>query len=203
MSRGVATKIQILESAVKIASTQGLEGLSFGGLAKAVGMSKSGLYAHFQAKDQLQLSVLKAASEIFVSSVLVPAFKEPRGEPRIRSMFEHWMSHLNGNSHLPGGSVFISASIELDDRPGPLRDYVKDQQKNLIQTITVAAGMAVDEGHFKQNLDTEQFAWTMYSFVLGYHHFKRMLEDPKAEEHLRNSFEGLLHVSRKRISEQK
>jgi AcrR family transcriptional regulator len=198
MSRGVATKNQILESAVKIASTLGLEGLSFGSLAKAVGMSKSGLYAHFQAKDQLQLSVLKAASEIFVTSVLNPAFKEPRGEPRIRAMFEHWMSHLDGNSHLPGGSVFISASIELDDRPGALRDYVKNQQKTLIKTIADAAQQAVEEGHFTKNLDTEQFAWTMYSFVLGYHHFKRMLEDPKAEEHLRNSFEGLLHVSKRR-----
>ncbi len=182
-----------------MASTVGLEGLSFGELAKAVGMSKSGLYAHFQAKDQLQLSVLKAASQIFVSSVLIPAFKEPRGEPRIRAMFENWMGHLNGTSHLPGGSVFISASIELDDRPGPLRDYVKSQQKILIQTIEHAAKLAVDVGHFKENLDADLFAWTMYSFVLGYHHFKRMLDDPKAEEHLRSSFEGLLAVSKKRL----
>jgi AcrR family transcriptional regulator len=195
MGRGVSTKSQIVDTAVRIASMVGLEGLSFGSLAKAVGMSKSGLYAHFQAKDELQLSVLKAASEIFTSTVLKPAFNKPRGEPRVRAMFENWMSHLNGNDNLPGGSVFISASIELDDRPGPLRDYVKEQQKALIQTIQDAAKMSVEEGHFRADLDTEQFAWTMYSFVLGYHHFKRMLEDPKAEEHLRNSFEGLLRIS--------
>ncbi len=176
----------------------GLEALSFGGLAKAVGMSKSGLYAHFQAKDELQLSVLKAASDIFESTVLAPAFKKPRGEPRLRAMFENWMEHLNGNDNLPGGSVFIGASIELDDRPGPLRDYVQNQQKKLIKTLATAAKIAVEEGHFKRDLDTEQFAWTMYCFVLGYHHFKRMLRDPKAEEHLRNSFEGLVRVSQNR-----
>jgi AcrR family transcriptional regulator len=200
MSRGVSTRSQILDTAVRIASTLGLEGLSFGTLAKAVGMSKSGLYAHFQAKDQLQLSVLKASAEIFTSSVLLPAFKKPRGEPRVRAMFENWMAHLNGNSTLPGGSVFIAASIELDDRPGPVRDFLKEQQQRLIKTIADAAQMAKDEGHFSSDVDTEQFAWTMYSFVLGYHHFKRMLDDPKADEHLRNSFEGLLKFSENRTS---
>lgn len=195
MSRGVSTKNQIVETAVRIASQLGLEGLSFGSLAKAVGMSKSGLYAHFQAKDELQLSVLKAASAIFTDTVLKPAFQEPRGEPRIRAMFANWMAHLNGNDELPGGSVFIAASIELDDRPGPLRDYVKSQQQTLIKTLADAARMAVEEGHFRKDLDADQFAWTMYCFVLGYHHFKRMLDDPKAEEHLRNSFEGLVRIS--------
>lgn len=199
MSKGISTKTQIVDIAVRIASMSGIESLSFGGLAKAVGMSKSGLYAHFQAKDQLQLSVLRAASEIFTESVLKKAFSKPRGEPRLRAMFENWMEHLNGNDSLPGGSVFIAASIELDDRPGPLRDFVHEQQKTLIQTLADAARMAVEEGHFRRDLDTEQFAWTMYSFVLGYHHFKRMLNDPKAEEHLRNSFEGLVRISRNTV----
>ncbi|MEQ1875831.1 MAG: TetR/AcrR family transcriptional regulator [Bdellovibrionia bacterium] len=196
MSKGISTKTQILDQAVRMASMTGLEGLSFGGLAKAVGMSKSGLYAHFQAKDDLQLSVLKSASETFTETVLKPAFEKPRGEPRLIAMFENWMAHLNGNDTLPGGSVFIAASIELDDRPGRVRDFVQSQQQRLIQTLKECAKMAVDEGHFRSDLDTEQFAWTMYCFVLGYHHFKRMLNDPKAEEHLRNSFESLVRISR-------
>jgi AcrR family transcriptional regulator len=181
-----------------MASINGLAGVSLGLLAKAVGMSKSGIYAHFQAKDDLQLKILEQASEMFTNTVLKPAFEKPRGEPRVRAMFENWMSHLNGTSNSPGGSVFIAASIELDDQPGPLRDFVQKQQRDLIKTIELAARIAVEEKHFRSDLDTDQFAWTLYSFVLGYHHFKRMLEDPKAEEHLRNSFEGLMSLSRNR-----
>ena len=97
---------------------------------------------------------------------------------------------------MPGGSVLIAASTELDDRPGRLRDFVQKSQKDLISNIEKAARMAVDERHFRRDLDVEQFAWTLYSFVLGYHHFKRMLEDPKAELHLKRSFNGLLEVAR-------
>jgi hypothetical protein len=125
-----------------------------------------------------------------------PAFKEPRGEPRLGAMLNNWLNHLNDANVLPGGSVLIAASIELDDRPGALRDFVQKSQKDLISNIEKAARIAVDEGHFRKDLDVEQFAWSMYSFVLGYHHFKRMLEDPKAEVHLRRSFKGLIEVAR-------
>ncbi len=194
--RGAKTKAAILDTALKIASLAGIEGLTIGELAKAVGMSKSGLFAHFRGKDNLQLSVLQAATEQFVEAVMKPAFQEPRGEPRIRALFKNYLDHLNNEEALPGGSVLISASIELDDRPGVLRDFVKKAQNDLIKNIEKAAKIAVDEGHFRSDLDVELFAWTMYSFVLGYHHFKRMLESPKAEQHVKRSFKGLLEVSR-------
>lgn len=190
------TKSLILDTAVKIASRDGIEGLTIGELAKAVGMSKSGLFAHFGNRDQLQLDVLKSATESFVATVMKPAFTQPRGEPRIKAMFKNWLEHLNDDDELPGGSILISASIELDDRPGPLRDFAKNAQTDLISNIEKAARIAVEEGHFREDLDVEQFAWSMYSFVLGYHHFKRLLEDPKAELHLKRSFNGLLTISR-------
>lgn len=190
------TRIVILDTALKIASRNGIEGLTIGELAKAVGMSKSGLFAHFGGKDQLQLAVLQMAVDQFVDVVLRPAFKAPRGEPRIKALFKNWLDHLNDETMLPGGSVLIAASIELDDRPGPLRDFVQNSQKELISNVEKAARMAIEEGHFRRDLDIEQFAWSMYSFVLGYHHFKRMLEDPKAELHLKRSFKGLLEISR-------
>jgi len=195
-AKSLNTKEMILDRAVKIASREGIGGLTIGELAKAVGMSKSGLFAHFGGKDQLQLDVLRLATEKFVDVVMRPAFTAPRGEPRIKAMFKNWLEHLNDESELPGGSILISASIELDDRPGPLRDFAAQAQKDLIKNIEKAAQLAVDEGHFRQDLDVEQFAWSMYSFVLGYHHFKRLLQDPKAELHVKRSFNGLLAISR-------
>lgn len=192
------TKTLILETALKIASLAGIEGLTIGELAKAVGMSKSGLFAHFRGKDNLQMSVLQEATGRFIEAVMKPAFREPRGVARIQALFDNWIEHLNGSDELPGGSVLIAASIELDDRPGVLRDFVQQAQRDLIGNLEKAARMAVEEGQFRKDLDVELFAWSMYSFVLGYHHFKRMLEDPKAERHVRRSFKGLLEVSKAR-----
>ena len=194
--RARKTRTLILDTALKIASREGIDGLTIGELAKAVGMSKSGLFAHFGGKDQLQLAVLQLATDTFVDTVMRKAFTAPRGEPRILAVFSNWLDHLNDENALPGGSILIAASIEVDDRPGLLRDFVQKAQRDLIANIEKAARMAVDEGHFRKDLDVEQFAWSMYSFVLGYHHFKRMLEDPKAETHVKNSFEWLLEFAR-------
>jgi AcrR family transcriptional regulator len=200
-AKSINTKEIILDTAVKIASRQGIEGLTIGELAKAVGMSKSGLFAHFGGKDQLQLDVLKLATDKFVDVVMRPAFTAARGEPRLKAMFKNWLEHLNDESELPGGSILIAASIELDDRPGALRDFAAQAQRDLIKNIEKAARLAVEEGHFRQDLDVEQFAWSMYSFVLGFHHFKRLLNDPKAELHVKRSFNGLLAVSRSASAE--
>lgn len=190
------TKSLILETAVKIVGRDGIEGLTIGELAKAVGMSKSGLFAHFGGRDQLQLEVLKKAADQFVDVVLRPSFKAGRGEPRVKAIFKNWLEHLNDQGSLPGGRILIASSIELDDRPGALRDYAKQVQKDLIANIEKAARFSIEEGHFREDLDVEDFAWTMYSYLLGYFHFKRLLEDPKAEPHLKRAFNALLEASR-------
>lgn len=195
---GVAsqTKSLILETALKMASRDGIDGLTIGELAKAVGMSKSGLFAHFRGKHQLQLEVLQEARDQFVDVVLRPAFKFPAGEPRVKAMLKNWLDHLNDDGGLQGGRILIAASIELDDRPGVLRDFAKNVQKDLIANVQKAVCIAIDEGHFRKELDVELFAWSMYSHVLGYFHFKRMLEDPKTERHLKRAFNTLLEMSR-------
>lgn len=200
-SKGRQTRLQILDAALAVASRDGLAGLTIGELAKSVGMSKSGLFAHFRTKHALELAVLEAAVERFIATVFRPAFQKERGEPRIHALVENWLGFLNGtlesgHGKLPGGSVLISASFELDDRPGPARDFVQKAQRDLITNIEKSARIAVDEGHFRPDLDCEQFAWSLYSFVLGYHHFSRMLNDPKAELHLMRSVKGLLKVAR-------
>jgi hypothetical protein len=159
-------------------------------------MSKSGLFAHFKGKEHLQLLVLQSAVEKFVGAVLSPAFKEPRGLPRVTALFENWVQHLNDEDEMPGGSILIAVSLELDDRPGELRDYVQKVQRDLISNIEKAAQLAVDAGHFHADTDVSLFAWSLYSFVLGYHHFKRMLEDTNAETYLQQSFKGLLDLAR-------
>ncbi len=197
-AKGKQTRKQILDAALIVASREGLGGLTIGELAKTVGMSKSGLFAHFRTKDALELAVLEAAVDRFVAAVIHPAFQKLRGEPRILALVENWVKFLDGSDSLPGGSVLISASVEPDDRPGPARDFVQTAQRDLITNIEKSARIAVDVGHFREDLDCDQFAWSLYSFVLGYHHFSRMLNDPKAEWHLMQSVRGLLNVARRR-----
>jgi len=191
-------KIKILNTALKMASKEGIDGLTIGELAKAVGMSKSGLFAHFGSKDQLQLDVLKRATQIFIDNVMLPAFEQPKGEKRIRALVKNWIQYLNDKSTLPGGSILISASVELDERPGLLRDFVKDAQLNLLSNLEKAAKIGVDSNEFCSSLNCRQFAWELYAYVLGYHHSIRMLRDPNAHRRFNVAFLDLLVRARKK-----
>ncbi len=195
MSKGEETKGAVLEQAFATASRLGLEGLTIGQLADEVGMSKSGLYAHFRSKEQLQLEVLETAVERFIETVVAPALKAPRGEPRIRSLFDRWMT-WEGASFQPGGCLFIALAHELDDRPGPLRDRLVQTQRDWLQSLSTAARIAVQEGHFRADLDAEQFGYELYAVILAYHHSSRLLDDPEAERRARTAFEALLSASR-------
>lgn len=195
MSKGAATKERIIESALRTASVEGLEGISLGRLAQDVGMSKSGLFAHFESKEELQLDVLAAAAERFADVVVRPAFAAPRGEPRVRSLFEHWLVWERHQS-LPGGCVFMHAAAELDDRPGPARDALVQWQRQWLEVLAKAARLGVEAGHFRAELDPEMFAFQQLGLVLGYYHARRLLDDPQAEDHVRRAFDALLASAR-------
>jgi AcrR family transcriptional regulator len=195
MSKGETTKEAILDVALARASKVGLGALSIGELAKEVGLSKSGLFAHFSSKEELQMEVVRKATAMFVEVVISPALKKPRGEPRVRALFENWFSWSRA-SELPGGCFFIAAASELDDRPGPLRDLLLASQKDWLGVLAQAARVAVEEGHFKRDLDAEQFAWQLDSFVLGYHHSARLLRSADAQARADAAFESLIHASR-------
>jgi len=195
MSKGEQTRDAILESALARVSQVGQTGLSIGELAKDVGMSKSGLFAHFESKENLELEILKRASQVFIEKVMTPAIKAPRGEPRVRRFFQLWLDWAKA-TELPGGCIFIAAASELDDQPGPLRDYLAASQKDWLGALAHAAQIAVDEGHFRKNLDVQQFAWRMYSIPLAYHHFARLLRMPDAEARAYQDFEDLVASSR-------
>ena len=195
MAKGEDTRDAILETALALASTGGFEGLSIGNLANAVGLSKSGLFAHFGSKEDLQLAVLRTAADRFVAEVIAPALREPRGEPRVRAMFGRWLAWEQA-SYLPGGCPFLAVSAELDDRPGPVRDYLVQSQRDWLDALANAARIAVAEGHFRRDLDAEQFAYELYAVILGFHQFARLLRDPHSVDRCRRSFEDLLSRSR-------
>lgn len=194
VSKGEATRAAILDDALSLASRIGLEGLSIGELAKRTEMSKSGLFAHFSSKENLQVEVLRVAAQRFAEMVVAPAIRKPRGEPRVRALFENWLRWSKADFS-PGGCIFIAASTELDDRPGPTRDYLVEAQRDFMATMAKSAKIAVEEGHFRADLDTEQFAYEMYSIYLAYHHFARLLRSPHAERRARRGFESLLERS--------
>jgi AcrR family transcriptional regulator len=191
MSKGASTRETILDAALAVASTDGLEGISIGSLARTVGLSKSGLFAHFGSKEELQVAVLRTAVDRFVADVIAPALKQPRGEPRVRALFERWLEWEKA-SFLPGGCPFLAASCELDDRPGPARDFLVQSQRDWLDAIATAVRIAVAEKHFAADVDPAQVAYELYAAALAFHQFHRLLGDPHAEDRFRQAFERLV-----------
>lgn len=193
MGKGEETKQAIIDEALDLVSTVGLEKLTIGALASATGMSKSGLFAHFRSKEQLQLQVLEEARQRYIDVVLAPALEKPRGEARVRAIFEGTMKQWE--QELPGGCIFYAVSAELDDQPGPARDYLIKIQRDQQEALKRAAQIAVEEGEFRKDLDLDQFVFELGSISGAYHHFGRLLGDPNAEKHARRAFEALLDRS--------
>jgi len=196
MGKGEDTRNGILGTALSLASEVGLEGLSIGALAERAGMSKSGLFAHFGSKEELQVAVLDEATRRFVEIVVAPALKARRGEPRVRALFERWML-WSKQDFQPGGCVFLAASVELDDRPGPARDRLVASQRDWLSALATAARIAVEEGHFRADLDPDQFAFELYAIAQGYHQLTRLLRDPRAPRRARAAFDRLVADARR------
>lgn len=193
MTKGEETKAAILDQAVAIASEVGFTGLTIGQLAERTQMSKSGLFAHFKSKEVLQLETLQRARERFTDMVVRPALTTPRGVKRVQVLVERWLDWATDG--LEGGCIFVASAAEYDDRPGPMRDAVVQNERDWLETIATVAGTAVAEGDFRADLDTEQFAFTVQGLMLSYHQAKRLLGDPKALEHVRQALDDLIAAS--------
>ena len=193
MSKGEETRALILDDALAIASEVGFTGLTIGQLAEHTGMSKSGLFAHFKSKESLQLETLAWARERFTDVVIRPTLAAPRGEQRVRTLFDRWLEWETES--LQGGCVFITATIEFDDQPGPMRDALVRNQQDWLDFVATVAGTAVTEGDFRADLDTEQLAFTLQGLMLGYHHAARLMHDPKALDRTRQALDQLLEAS--------
>jgi AcrR family transcriptional regulator len=194
MSKGDETREAILDQAIGLASRVGLHGLTIGSLAAQSRLSKSGLFAHFRSKESLQVQVLDHAAAMFVDAVVRPALAAPRGEPRVRELFERWLAWCGAD--LPAGCIFIVATSEFDDEPGPVRDRVVRVQRDWMETIAAVFRTGITEGRFRADADPDQFASELYGIVLAYHHARRLLRDPQAERRARSALDRLLDAAR-------
>ncbi len=170
----------------------GLSGLSIGRLAEETGLSKSGLFAHFGSKEALEVAVVEEAARQFVELVMAPALQKPRGEPRIRALFDRWI--LWGQR--PGGCFFVGAAAELDDRTGPARDALVQACKDWLDTLATAARITIAAGQFRADIDPEQLAFEIYSIMLGFHAYQKFLHEPASLARAQGAFERVLAGAR-------
>ncbi len=182
---------------MRLASRIGLAGLTIGRLADELKLSKSGLFAHFRSKEALQVQVLEAAGLRFVEKVVRPGLQKPRGLPRLRALFEGWLA-WDRSGPLPGGCIFVAASSEVDDDPGPVRDRLVRLQREWLEVLAQVVQSAIAEGHFRRQADADQFAHDLYGIMLAHHHAVRLLRDPRAEERVNRAFETLVRNGRKK-----
>lgn len=196
--KGELTKQAILERAIGLATEVGLEGVTIGRLAEDLDLSKSGLFAHFGSKEALQVQTLEFAAERFLDLVVRPALGAPRGEPRVKALFENSLRWPKLFPQ-PGGCIFIAATFELDDQPGPARDRLVKLQRDFLDVIAGAVRIATAEGHFRKDVDPDQFAFDLYGIILMTHMSTRLLREPRvAVERARSAFEALLTAGRTR-----
>lgn len=190
MPKGEQTRRAVLVQALDLTSEVGLEGLSFGVLAKIAGMSKSGLYAHFDSKESLQCAVLDTAAQRFVDVVVSPALKEARGLPRVEKLFERWLAWEAGE--FSGGCPFIAAGTEFDDRKGKVRTCLLGHFRDLKDAIGRATRIAIEEGHLGEDLDVDQFTYEFWAILVAHHHYRRLLADPRADDRAHRTFRALV-----------
>ena len=194
MRKGEQTRTLILNEAVALASQIGLEGLSIGSLAARLELSKSGLFAHFGSKEELQLLTLKQAQRLFQERVFSPALKEPRGLPRLRALFSNWLAWVEND--LPGGCLMLAASAEYDDRPGAVRDLLSAGQRELRGAIAKAIRLAIDEGQLRPDTDPWQLGFELFGIVLATHHDRRLLDDTRSLARAQAAFKRLIATHR-------
>jgi AcrR family transcriptional regulator len=188
--KGQQTRAAILDAALGLASHVGLEGLSIGALAEVTQMSKSGVFAHFGSREELQISVVREYNAKFEEEVFYPALAEPRGLPRLRALFERWVKRVS--VELDSGCIYISGAVEFDDRPGPVRDALVSMVRAWHSALERAIRIAVEEGHLKPDTDAMQLLFELHGLILALHHDARFLRLPGAMERVQRAFEHAL-----------
>jgi AcrR family transcriptional regulator len=190
MRKGELTRAAILDTALELASRDGLEGLTIGLLADKMNMSKSGVFAHFGSREDLQLEVLKLYHHRFEQEVFFPSIKEARGLPRLRAMFARWISRVS--EEIASGCIYISGAVEYDDRPGPIREELVAMVSAWQGALLRCVKQAVETGDLKQDTDPQQLVYEMYGLILAVHHDARLLRTPGAVERAKVGFERLI-----------
>ena len=190
LHKGQQTRSAILEAALGLSSHMGLEGLSIGALAEVMGMSKSGVFAHFGSREELQISVIREYHAKFEEEVFYPAMADPRGLPRLIALFQRWVRRVS--VEIDSGCIYISGAVEFDDRPGPVRDALAGMVHAWHDALGRAIGMAIAEGHLRADTEPAQLLFEVHGLILALHHDARFLRDTDAIGRARKAFDRII-----------
>jgi AcrR family transcriptional regulator len=188
--KGQQTKAAIIDAALRLATQVGLEGLSIGALAELMHMSKSGVFAHFGSREELQISVVHEYFHQFEQEVFYPALVVPRGLPRVEALFGNWMKRVA--VEIQSGCIFISGAVEFDDRPGVVRDALCTSVKTWLAAMHRAVTQAQDEGHLAPGADAQQMAFEIHGLILALHYEARFLKNPGSVARANTGFAHIL-----------
>ena len=190
LQKGQQTKLAIVEAAMDLSTRIGLEGLSIGVVAEATRMSKSGVFAHFGSREELQISVIREYFARFEQEVFYPALDTPRGLPRVQALFANWMKRVA--VEIQSGCIFISGAVEFDDRPGPVRDALASSVQTWLNAMLRAVELAKECGHLLPDADEKQMAFEIHGLILALHYEARFLKNPGSIERANQGFENIL-----------
>ena len=190
LMKGRQTRATILDAALTLASHMGLEGLSIGALAEVTQMSKSGVFAHFGSREELQISVVREYHAKFEAEIFEPSMTAPRGLPRLRAMYDRWFKRVS--IEIDAGCIYISGAVEFDDRPGPVRDALVAMVQTWHAALERAIRQSIAEGHLRADTDPQQMLFEVHGLILALHHDARFLRRPGADARARAGFENVL-----------
>lgn len=199
MGNAKTTRERILGRGVAMASRSGLEGVTLGTLADAVGMSKSGLFAHFHSKEAVQISVLEHSLAVGAPIVVEPAMREPEGVRRLSALVKNWFGWAP-RAGLPGGCPVAAGMFEYDDVDGPVREKIAEMEANWRGVLREQVQRAIDNGEFREGLDVEQFVYELNGIYLGHHTAARFLKAPDADRRAATAFSALLERAQKPVT---
>ena len=188
--KGRMTRQAILDCALQMAGRIGLEGLSIGVLADRMDMSKSGVFAHFGSREELQISVIRHYHAMFEHDVFCPALQQPRGLPRLHAMFERWLQQVS--REVETGCIYISGAVEFDDRPGPVRDALVQMVQDWHDALQRAVQQAIEAGHLRADTPTRQLVFELHGLILALHHDARLLQIAGSLEIAQRSYARVL-----------
>jgi AcrR family transcriptional regulator len=188
--KGQQTKTAIIDAALGLASQIGLEGLSIGAVAEVAGMSKSGVFAHFGSREELQISVIREYNDRFETVVFYEAMQKNRGLPRLQALFDNWM--IQTSAEIDSGCIYISGAVEFDDRSGPVRDALVNVVATWQSAFRRAVELAQREGHLTRQADPRQISFEIHGLILALHYEARFLCNPSATDLARQGFQHIL-----------
>jgi AcrR family transcriptional regulator len=191
MKKSISTRSRILEEGTNLLSVSGLSGVTIGALAEQTGMSKSGLFAHFGSKEEVQLALLENTARIAEKHVVAPALRAKEGLPRLKALVRNWLGWTS-RAGLAGGCPVAAGIFELDDSDGPVRKRLLQMESSWREFLGQHVKRAVQLGHLRRALDVEQFVWELCGIYLTHHASVRFVRDPKADARARTAFAALL-----------